>query len=282
MTKLPPFTFLLFIALHLNVSAFAQNFDERANETMALIKELDDFRWDWFDDTTYNDKFVCIIGPDSLALIIADKMIPLLCHPKSLEYDFTKMGKGLLAIHESGDRRLRSYTYYHYSGGTAGMIGHTILQWTKENGTLGAYNLFRQRESGFKGTNAHIHEIHELNSPKHDLYLLYGDEKCSSLCFLSTWLVVQLKGPYLILDYPAFPDKSPMLTVENCRLEFKANNLTEDKERSSDLFYCGDFLKIMTSKFPDALEIRGLSTNKSYGLWFNGYKFVPFEFERKD
>ena len=108
----------------------------------------------------------------------------------------------------SEDSIITIYTFSYNSGGTRGTINNPVIQWKKSDGSFGAYELFR-------GVEVSISDIYKLPSDDKDLYLLIGSEKGSSIVYDAYAIVIQIKNDYLILDYPAFLNKSSGLNFND-------------------------------------------------------------------
>lgn len=103
----------------------------------------------------------------------------------------------------SADSLLTIYSYQYSSGGTAGAINTSIIQWKKPGGKFGAKIL---------ELPAHFYESHILSQTKqHTLYLFLGGWKGSSRLEVVVAPVIELSGDSLSLAYPAFYRKYPYL-----------------------------------------------------------------------
>jgi len=146
------------------------------------------------------------LNTDSLCHIIGKTLVKKLTENRIVEADNIPLLERL----ESDDKQINIYTFKYYSGGSAGMNSSAVIQWTKTDGSYGAYELFPADKKGFAGVFSNFYSIQKLESDK-DLYLLIGREGYSGSVNGGIALLVRIKGDYLILDHPAFYDESPIL-----------------------------------------------------------------------
>lgn len=112
-----------------------------------------------------------------------------------------------LDIVTSADGQVRLYVFGFHSGGTRGTVHNAIIQWKKSDGNFSVYAM-KHYEMSF-------YSIDRLPSES-TLYLLQGSETANSNLNIEMALVIQFKNDYLILDYPAFFNKSPdLLCIDN-------------------------------------------------------------------
>lgn len=119
-----------------------------------------------------------------------------------------------LSIQTDDKRNIRIYNFGYDCGGTRGSITHSVIQYTNDAGKLYTYDISRK-------INCRFFKIFLLQD---DLYLLFGDEKAYGGCRTQTAYIIQFKGNYLILDYPAFIDR-PDLNF--CNVAFDYNQKTK-------------------------------------------------------
>jgi hypothetical protein len=111
-------------------------------------------------------------------------------------------------------RNIRIYNFGYNVNGSRAWVSHPIIQWTDDQNKVFTYNLSKQ-------INCDFSKIYPLND---DLYLLIGDEPGSGACVQNIIYVIQFKGDYLILDYPAFLDRS---YLNFCNVTFTFNSQTK-------------------------------------------------------
>lgn len=140
---------------------------------------------------------------DNLVFSTGNKLIEILKSQKIENPD----NLGIDCI-SSKDSIISVYTFSYNSGGTRGTIHNPVIQWKKKDGSLGAYELYPANKKKFRGVEFSISEIYKLPSNNKKLYLLIGSEKGSSIMYNAYAIVIQIKNNYLILDYPAFLNKS--------------------------------------------------------------------------
>lgn len=103
----------------------------------------------------------------------------------------------------TADSLLAIYSYQHSSGGTAGALNTSIVQWKKSNGKFGVKIL---------ELPAYFNESHILAQTKeHILYLFIGYYRGSSRLEVAVAPVIELAGDSLNLNYPAFYHQYPWL-----------------------------------------------------------------------
>lgn len=119
----------------------------------------------------------------------------------------------------SPDNKFSIYTFWFHSGGTAGEIQTSILQWKKSDGTYGVKDL------GFPAYYNEIYALTETNSKNR--YLLFGGYKGSGRMNVAIYQVFELSQDSMNVNYPAFYDRystlvyfddiaSPELPSPNC------------------------------------------------------------------
>ena len=147
--------------------------------------------WSYREEPDYNiDSLGTVLGHE-MAAYLSEKPFPMDEHTVNLERI------------ASADSLLMIYSYKYSSGGTAGAINTTIIQWKKPGGKFGAKIL---------ELPAYFYESHILSQTKqHTLYLLLGGWKGSSRLQVAVALVIELAGDSLNLAYPAFYRKYPYL-----------------------------------------------------------------------
>ena len=155
----------------------------------------------------------------------------------------------------SEDGKINVYDFYYYSGGTAGDIFNSIIQWPKSDGSYGAYELFPADKRGFFGIEASFMEIYKLPAEDREVYLLLGQAKGSSRVSNYYALVIQIKNDYLILDYPAFLNEGPALAVY-------------------DDHYSGDMASMYYDLEQNVLIIDGLGKSDEFGVMEDSYSLL--------
>ena len=133
---------------------------------------------------------------DSTSYFFEKGMLKLLEYPQSLTYDFKKISKFFSGVIKSEDDKLRFICYTRWSGGSAGDITYPFIQFKKKNGQLGSYYW----------NSLHSGSIHKLHSKDKDLYLVMYGGTGNTTNGIYGAIVLQLKGNFLIIDYPAFPN----------------------------------------------------------------------------
>ncbi len=164
-------------------------------QKQGLINSLSELRvWDYTNDADV----------DSLAWETGLQMVALLEQTTLAGLDSLDN----ITVTTSPDGKINLYTFSYYSGGTAGDIYNPVIQWTKSDGSYGAYALFRAAKSNYFGLETWFDEIYPLPAEGGEFYLLLGKAKGSSRILLEHALVIQQNNDYLILDYPAFLGKA--------------------------------------------------------------------------
>lgn len=145
--------------------------------------------WSYREEPDYNiDSLGSVLGHE-MAAYLSEKPFPMDEHTVNLERT------------ASADSLLMIYSYQYSSGGTAGAINTSIIQWKKPGGKFGA-----------KILDLPVYKPHILSQTKqHTLYLLLGGWKGSSRLQVAVALVIELAGDSLNLAYPAFYRKYPYL-----------------------------------------------------------------------
>ena len=169
------------------------------NATAVLIDQLATLNnWNYEDD----------LDIDSLVHATGSNLVQLLEQEVLHELDSLDN----FSSNSSPDDCLHWYTFFYHSGGTSGYISNTVFQWKKSDGTYGAYAIYPAHPKSKLSLEMSFYESYKLPAKNKNLYLLIGNQKGSSRLEIGTALVVQLKNDYLILDYPAFPNKSTTLS----------------------------------------------------------------------
>lgn len=147
--------------------------------------------WSYHNEPEFNiDSFNGVLIQEMVAYL-SEKPYPINEHTVNLERI------------ASADSLLMIYSYQYSSGGTAGALYTSIIQWKKPGGKFGAKIL---------ELPASFYESHILSRTKqHTLYLFLGNWKGSSRLEVAVAPVIELAGDSLNLAYPAFYHKYPYL-----------------------------------------------------------------------
>ncbi|GEM_PF-3285495 len=147
--------------------------------------------WSYREAPEYNIDSLAEVLSHEMAAYLSEKSFPMDEHTVNLERI------------ASADSLLMIYSYQYSSGGTAGALSTSIIQWKKSNGKFGTKIL---------ALPARFYESHILSQTKqHTLYLFLGGWKGSSRLEVSVAPVIELAGDRLNLAYPAFYHKYPYL-----------------------------------------------------------------------
>jgi len=184
-----------------------------------------------------------------------------------------------LSVVASLDSQVFIYTFAYESWGTRGTIHLPIVQWVKPDGSYGAYELFPQaKKRGFTGIETHFQAIHKLPAEDQTLYLLVGKEEVDREYYLGHAMVIQVKGPYLILDYPAFQERDPILAFDDYGFSGDGGSCgiacIEYQEGKSEIFIPGlgtrDVIRTTKGRFH---QTKTLDVEGELSLVFNGKRF---------
>ncbi|HRO74703.1 MAG TPA: hypothetical protein PLP27_00975 [Crocinitomicaceae bacterium] len=180
---------------------------EKETETKIVdcLSQLSNYQF--YETPDFNIDSLNQIATEELAKYLKHKPFPINTETTNLEQI------------TSPDNKFSIYTFWYYSGGTAGAIHTSILQWKKADGT---YNV---KELGFPAYYNEIYALTETNSE--NLYLLFGGYKGSSRLRVGIYQVFELSQDSINVNYPAFYDQystlvcfddvlSPELPSSNC------------------------------------------------------------------
>ena len=146
-------------------------------------------------------------GPDSLMFLTGKRLLKFSKRKVIEELDSLDNFDRL----SSKDSKINVYGYSYTSGGSGGPVSRSVIQWKKNDGSYGAYELFPTDKKGYNGMETHFYEIYNLPIEDKALYLLIGIKGKSGRFVQGNALVIQIKNDYLILDYPAFMGKASYL-----------------------------------------------------------------------
>jgi len=173
-----------FFLLFISITSFAQNFEEYIEHQFDKIYDCNQ------------------CDSDSLAKEIQKYIVVQL---EKEEIYVSEEESYYFKKQSAKDGFFHIYTFSYSSHGTRGMIDIPIIQWKKSDGTYGVYEL---------GLETSFYKIYKLPAKNKNLYLLIGGQKGSSLLYVGTALVIEIKNDHLILDYPAFYDSSSLDFVD--------------------------------------------------------------------
>lgn len=229
--KLHKISLAIFLIIFINVAGFSQqSIKTLTNQIKQNLIKLDDFP---FVDNTFD--------PDSLSLITASQLVRLLKKKKISEKEAKEIGL-VCSIKTTDSSNIRIYNFYYTTGGTRASITHPVIQWTNKKEQLFAYNLS-------KYVNYEFNQINQLVSTSKNLYLLTGHEPGNGACIQGVIYTIQIKGDYLILDYPAFSTAS-YLGFCNVEIDFdeKKQKLNLLFDSYYDIYYYTDEKRYLKSK----------------------------------
>lgn len=130
---------------------------------------------------------------------------------------------------EDGDRRIGLATLWHRnnyqpvrfnSEHFADKVAYSpevypIIQWRRADGSWAAQPLYSTEgewpNEHTQGAKADFYEIHKLSSPNQELYLLLGVNSGTQFPAYLPFLVIGFDDDELVLDYPAFEERHPLL-----------------------------------------------------------------------
>ena len=222
---------VLFLMISSNITGFSQQ--SITTLSMQIKKNISKFDGYPFKDDTFD--------ADSLSLVIANKLVRLLKKTTLSEKEAKRIGLEL-SIKTTDSSNIRIYNFWYTSGGTRASITHPVIQWTNKEGKLFAYNFS-------KYANCNFTQINRLSSTSKTLYLLTGHEPGNGACVQGFIYTIQIKGDYLILDYPAFVS-APYLFFCNVQIDFdkKKQQLDLSFDTYRDMYYHTDEQKYLKNK----------------------------------
>jgi len=215
------------------------------------------YTWQYHEEPDFNI--------DSLSEVLSHELAAYLStQPFPIDEHTINLGKIVTA-----DSLLAIYTYQHSSGGTAGWLNTSIVQWKKSNGKFGAKIL---------KLNAFFIESHILAQTKeHTLYLFIGGFRGSSRLEVAVAPVIELTRDSLNLNYPAFYGKYPWLlyyddkyTPENYCIAC-IDYLPERKQIVIENLGSEDQVGVKTNQQQIKNYLRG---RKKVSYTFNGKQFI--------
>lgn len=189
---------LLFSTLFLSIACTNNKTNDLTEkEKRALIEKETETRIVDYLSQLYNYEYRDMpdLDIESLNQIVTDELSEYLKHKP---FPINAETPNLTQI-TSPDNKFSIYTFWYYSGGTAGAIHTSILQWKKADDTYGVNNL---------GFPTPYHEIHILTSTNfQSLYLLFGSHKESGVLYTHVYQVFELSQDSMNVNYPAFYDR---------------------------------------------------------------------------
>ncbi|MGB0861796.1 MAG: hypothetical protein ACPG19_01530 [Saprospiraceae bacterium] len=250
---------VIFLIICSNITGISQqNIKTLASQIKKNISKFDGYP---FKDDTFD--------ADSLSLVIANQLVRLLKKATLSEKESKEIGLEL-SVKTTDSSNIRIYNFWYTSGGSRASITHPVIQWTNKEGKLFAYNFS-------KYANCEFTEINRLSSSSKRLYLLTGHEPGNGACVQGFIYTIQIKGGYLILDYPAFVS-APYLGFCNVQIDFdkKKQQLDLSFDTYRDMYYHTDEKKYLKNKKSiqklDAWFTQDTAT-LSVKLKFNGNRF---------
>jgi hypothetical protein len=256
-------TQILFLLAILSFQTNAQsNFDKLKAELKSNLK--------WFsDDYIYSDYEENNIDIDSLATITERKLTQLLTLSESYNLDPKEFPNLNLFVTSNDSLNIRFFSFSNSVGPTGYESVHTVIQWTNRTGKLLSYCI----SSKIPGS---ISKIHKLKSESSVLYLILANDYFTTIQY-----VIQFKGDYLILDYPAFVN-SPQLLFNRMNSFFSDKTQELTIESYEDVGIDDNTLLPMSVRADENPSFRKLTSyferqfkNKKLSkLKFDGIKFI--------
>jgi len=252
-------TLLIILILSLNVSSKANpGFDRLKNE---IIKNLK-----WFSDTLiYSEYENAGIDIDSLALSTELKLRKLLTYKESINLNLKEFPNLKLDAYTEDSLRICLYYFSNTVGPTGYEDVHTVCQWKNQKGKLFSYII----SSKIFGT---IGRIYKLKSSSEQLYLLLSQNFYNTIVY-----VIQFKGDYLILDYPAFVNVSSII-LKSADVSFNPHEQKLSVKLYEDNAGMEDVVDPMVDKAEKSESYRKIlkyfKNKESVSFTFNGRKFI--------
>jgi hypothetical protein len=226
---------------------------------------LDKYNGAW--DTTDTD-------PESFGLKTANSLVKLLTFTELKDIDLKGFGNLTRTASTNDSFNIHLYNFYYITGGTMGSRDFSVIQWTSRNGKLFAYHLTKEQEMTYE-------KVYRLNSKTANLFLLLGSSQANSTQTFSSAKIIQIKGDYLILKYPAFVTESELLFA-NSELSFNpvTQTLTIQTTGEESFQYIKYKIKNPATKDTAAYKIiynqitPKISSDGIVTLKFNGKKFL--------
>jgi len=198
-------TFKLLLTLFLLTIFCAQTkaqseFDKLKSELKENLK--------WFSSNlNYQEYESKRINIDSLATSTEKKLANLLVLKESTNLDLKEFPNLQISASTTDSLNIRFYTFSNLVGPTGYESVHTVIQWTNNKGKLFSYPIALK-------VSGKIVKIYKLKSTNSNLYLLLSSDYFTTIAY-----VIQIKGNYLNLDYPAFLN-SPEISVNRMNVSF--------------------------------------------------------------
>ncbi|MEP7263129.1 MAG: hypothetical protein ABI772_01455 [Bacteroidota bacterium] len=252
--------FLIISILLLNFSSKANpDFDRLKNE---IIKNL---RW-FGDDLIYLDYERARIDIDSLASSTELKLRKLLTYNESINLDIKEFPNLRLDAYTQDSLRIRLYYFSNVVGPTGYEDVHTVCQWQSQKGKLFSFAI----SSKILGT---IGSIYKLKSKSDQLYLVQSQDFYNTIIY-----VIQFKGDYLILDYPAFVNESSII-LEHADVSFEPRqqklSVKLYKEENYEMYNVVEPMRSKAEESESYKKILEYFKNKvTVNFIFNGRKFI--------
>ncbi|QHI37501.1 hypothetical protein IMCC3317_28800 [Kordia antarctica] len=172
------------------------------------------------------------IDIESLSQNTAKNLTDLLSKKELTASEVDSLGLEL-AITSLENNSLKIYNFGYDCGGTRGFITHPVVQWKNNQNKLFSYNFS-------KDINCSFYEIHQLNHPSKQLFLLIGQERGSGACLQNIVYCLEIKDDDLIVDNPFFINR-PYINLCNVVFDFNQDTQeligNEDYNGANNLIY---------------------------------------------
>lgn len=233
-------------------------FDRLKNEIIRNLK--------WFSDTLkYHDYEAAGIDIDSLATSTELQLQALLTFKESMDLNLSEFPNLKLAADTHDMLQIRLYYFSHVVGPTGYEDVHTVCQWRNKKGRLLSHGI----SSKIPGT---IVRIHNLRSNAGQLYLLQSQDFSNTIVY-----IIQFRGSYLLLDYPAFVTV-PNIILKNAYVSFMPEKQTLAVRLYDDNTAAEAVIDPMVDKARDSESYKRIieyfKDKRSVNFTFNGLQFL--------
>ncbi|GAL87281.1 hypothetical protein MYP_4511 [Sporocytophaga myxococcoides] len=185
------------------------NFQSKATSTLDSLKAEINKDLKWFNNTRDHELVDSIIM-DDLEERLKKNLLKLLTFKEMANLNLKEFPNLKLDASTNDSLKIRFYSFGYLSGATGYEYKTTIIQWQNKNGKLFSYAI----SSKIGGT------IGQISKLKPNLYLLRAQDSSTTNLY-----VIQFKGDFLILNYPAFI-RSPNIKLDHMDITFNPKTQT--------------------------------------------------------